>query len=195
MGSKKGKQVLKSREEGFMKRVYQLVAAAVVTFLVPVAIGASVSAQQFTCDVGYTGPNSQNQCTSVETYDCSVSNTNFVTINSSTVQNVASGTVTVDGNGNGGGAISGSASNSNNTTFSVTIENGEGQVCTVVATVPATETPETVTPTQTVTKVAALPVTSGDSTLTTLMSIAIGAVALAGATIAAVLIYRRINQG
>src|SRR5690606_3838762 len=118
-----------------MKRLYQLLAAAVVTLALPVAVGQPAQAAMV-CQVGFTGPNSQNMCVSTETYQCSVTNTNTVTITNSSSQIVASGIVTVSGNGSGGSATSGSVTNSDGTTFSVTITNSssgnnqEPAVCT-----------------------------------------------------------------
>lgn len=180
-----------------MKRLSQLVAAVVVAFLVPVMAPAP-SFAAVTCDVGFTGPDSNNMCTSVETYQCTVTNTNTVEITNTNNQVVASGSVTVSGNGSGGSSTSGSVTNTNGTTFSITITNTnpEGEepgVCTATVRVPATETPETVQPTQptTTSTVRALPVTSGDPTLTILAIAAAVAVILAGLTVAAVIAYRR----
>ena len=154
-----------------MKRIYQLAVVAAV-LLAPLAASTPASAA-FKCEVGFTGPNSENLCISEETFECTVTNTNNVTITNSNNQTAASGTVTVE-NGTGGGALSGTASNNNNATFNVSIDNSnETQPCVVTASVPATETPETpeepepgkgetVQPTQTATPTA-LPVTSGDT--------------------------------
>lgn len=179
-----------------MKRLYQLLAVAVVALLVPIAASQSASAA-VTCGVGYTGPDSQNMCTSVETYRCSVTNQNTVTITNSNNQTVASGSVTVSGNGSGGSSTSGSVTNTNGTTFSVTITNSnpdseEPGVCTATVRVPATETPETVQPTKTSTP-KALPVTSGDDTLPILATIAGAAVVVAGSAVA-IALYRRAHM-
>ncbi|MGH7218692.1 MAG: hypothetical protein ACREGE_04600 [Candidatus Microsaccharimonas sp.] len=176
-----------------MKRLYQLLVGAAVAILVPMAASVPASAAN-TCEVGFTGPNSQNMCTSVETYSCSVTNQNNVIITNSSNQQVASGSVTVSGNGAGGNGTSGSVTNTDGTTFSVTITNsnpttqGSG-TCTATVTVPATETEETVTPASTE-KPKALPVTSGDKTLVGLM-IASGIAALIAGAAVAVALYRR----
>lgn len=184
-----------------MKRLYQLVAAIVVSLLIPVAIGAPSFAAS-TCDVGFTGPDSKNLCTSIETYKCSVTNQNDITIKDTNNQTVASGKVTVSGNGSGGGAISGTAGNSNSATFLVTVKNstetGGPSVCSVAVTVPAKETPATVAPTKPATNSTAapraLPVTGDDSTLT-ITAIVAGMMALiAGLSVGGVLVYRRIQS-
>jgi len=184
-----------------MKRLGQLVAAVVVAFLVPMAI-ATPSYAAVTCDVGFTGPDSNNMCTSVERYQCTVTNTNTVEITNTNNQVVASGSVAVSGNGSGGSSTSGSVTNTNGTTFSVSITNSnpeaeEPGVCTASVRVPATETPETVQPTKPTKTTAsgagvmALPVTSGDLTLTILGIAAIVAAIIAGLAVAAVVAYRR----
>lgn len=191
-----------------MKRVYQLLAAVVVAFLVPV-LTATPSYAAVTCDVGYTGPDSQNMCTSTETYKCTVTNTNTVEITNKNSQVVASGSVTVSGNGSGGSAASGSVTNTNGTTFSVTITNADPQaeepgVCTATVRVPAKETPEVVQPTNPVEAttgggggaagagaVRVLPVTSGDPTLTILGIAAVVASIIAALAVTAAVAYRR----
>ncbi len=186
-----------------MKRVYQLLAVVVVAFLVP-ALTATPSYAAVTCDVGYTGPDSQNMCTSTETYQCTVTNTNTVEITNTNSQVVASGSVTVSGNGSGGSSASGSVTNTNGTTFSVTITNAnpeeeEPGVCTATVRVPAKETPEVVQPTRPVETttgggagaVRVLPVTSGDPTLTILGIAAVITSILAALAVTAVIAYRR----
>ncbi|MGV9001380.1 MAG: hypothetical protein ACOH18_00265 [Candidatus Saccharimonadaceae bacterium] len=175
-----------------MKRFYQLIAAVVVALLAPVLVSAPTLAAS-TCDVGFTGPDSQNMCTSVETYSCTVNNNNEVTITNSNNQTVASGMVS------GGNSTSGSVSNGNGTNFTVAITNaseGEGGVCSATVIVPAVETPPTVVPSATTTPkttVKALPVTGDDSTLM-IAAIAAGiAVGIAGISVAASLVYRRLN--
>lgn len=179
-----------------MKRLYQLIAAAVVIFLVPLVVSAPTHAVS-TCDVGFTGPDSQNMCTSVETYSCTVTNQNEVAITNSNNQTVASGAVSGAGSTSGGGSISGSVSNSNGTTFTVNITNqDEVGVCTATVIVPAVETPPTVNPpvtTTTATATKALPVTGDDSTLAFLRVGAVIAMAVAGISVATVLVYRRLN--
>ncbi len=173
------------------KRVILTVVALVVA---PLLAGAPVAAQA-TCGVGFTGPDSNNMCTSTTTYQCTVNNTNTVTITNDTNQVVASGTVTTSGDTSGGSTTSGSVTNSSGTTFSVTINNAinDGDpLSTCVATVvtPATEPPTTpVTPSEQV-KPAALPFTSSDNTLQTAEWVAGIAALVAGASVAGVLLYR-----
>lgn len=181
-----------------MTRIY-LVSIA-VTLLGTVAVSAPALAA-FTCEVGFTGPNSQNMCESVTEYQCSVDNENIVIIDSSTNQVAYSGSATVGNNGSGGNASSGSVTNDSGTTFTVTVTNGGGEqqspaTCLASVVVPATEIPEepgrgeTETPVQPAQKVtpAALPVTSG-SPVPALLTI-LGSGALLAACVAA---YRRIS--
>jgi len=171
-----------------MKRVYQLIAAVVVTLLVPVATGAQTFAAS-TCAIGFTGPDSQNMCTSVQTYACTVNNDNTVTITDSNNQTAASGAVS-------GGGTSGSVSNSSGTTFTVSITN---RTCTATVIVPAT----TDTPPVSVTPIAApavagasvkaLPVTGSDQTLPTIGLVAGVAALIAALSVAATIAYRRLN--
>jgi len=119
--------------------------------VLPLLVGASASAQQATCAVGYTGPDSNNLCTM--TYNCSVTetNTNTVTITDKTGQQAASGSVTVSGNGTAGNSTSGTVTNSNGTVFNVTITNSSPEnetpaLCTATVTATATP-PPTTTPT------------------------------------------------
>lgn len=134
-----------------MKRLVKLMAMALA--LLPLLVGASASAQQATCDVGFTGPDSQNMCTSTTTYRCTVNNTNTVTITNDNNQTVASGTVTTSGNTTGGTSTSGTVTNSNGTTFSVTITNPvpdtDNGTCVAKVTVPATTPVTPVTPAST----------------------------------------------
>lgn len=181
-----------------MKRIYQLLAAAIVTLLVPLAASGTASAAS-TCRVGFTGPNSNNMCTKVETFKCTTVNNNTITIESSNTQTGVSGVAFNGSNSAGGDAITGTVKNDNGTVFNVTIQNPSvtdptaSPVCTATTTVtvPATETPTTTTvaPTSKATP-AALPVTSGNqaSTIAAVIAAIIGSVALV-ATGAAVL-YR-----
>jgi len=178
-----------------MKRLSQLLAAVAVTFLAPLSI-SGVAFAVSTCGVGFTGPDSQNMCTSVETYSCSVTDTNTVDITNSTEQSVFSGAVSASGNTSGGSSTSGSVTNTDGTTFSVTIINATGEnqtegTCTAAVVVPAVETPETVQPTSaTATPVQTLPITSGDSPLIIVAIIAGVAVIGAALTVGAALLYR-----
>lgn len=180
-----------------MKRLNQLLAGTIMALLlVPVVATAPASAAS-TCDIGFTGPDSNNLCTSVETYNCTVTNTNTVEITNSNNQVVGSGPVSNSGNTTGGSGTSGSVANTNGGNFSVTIVNAnpdtqEAGVCTAAVVVPANETPETVTPTQpNAPTPTALPITSSGSALTTIMLIAGSAVVAALLSIAALLLYRR----
>lgn len=182
---------------GFMKRIYQLVTAALVTLFVPLAMSGSASAAP-TCQVGFTGPNSQNMCVSVQTYACSVTNNNVITVANDNTQVAVSGVALSNENTNADGATTGTVTNTNGTVLSVTITNSaqgsqDPQTCTAAVTVPATETPETVTPASTAAP-EALPVTSGDKTLTivALGAGVLGLVALLSAS--AVVLYRRLRE-
>jgi len=181
-----------------MKRLSQLLAAVVMAILVPLGIGGSASAAS-TCGVGFTGPDSQNMCTSVDSYRCSVTNTNTVDIVNSTEQSVFSGAVSVSGNTTGGGSTSGSATNTSGTTFSVTIINSTSEdpadsTCTAAVVVPAVETPVTVQPTKAATTpVQALPVTSGESSLFTVVIVAVAIVVGALLAAGAALAYRHLR--
>lgn len=113
-----------------MKKVMQMVAVVAMT-LTPLALGGTALAVS-TCQVGYTGPNSNNLCVSTTKYACNAVNNTTVNVQNGNVQ------VAVSGDASGGSASTGSATNSNGVTFTATVEN---RVCTVVATVPATVTP------------------------------------------------------
>src|SRR5690606_8569650 len=132
----------------------------VIAFALIAPLAASMPAAAApVCEVGYTGPDSQNMCTSEVVYQCSVTNNNDVTIVNTNTQEATSGQVANSGNQSGGNATSGTVTNSNGTTFNVTITNGT-DTCVAKAVVPATETPAApVQPTQEVTP-KALPVTS-----------------------------------
>lgn len=179
-----------------MKRLYQLVAMAGIIALMPLA-GSVPAHAAATCDVGFTGPNSQNMCMSIETYQCAVTNENIVTISNANNQTVASGQVTVSGNGSAGGASSGSVTNQNGTTFSVTITNAaaddEPGVCTATVMVPARTVVETVQPTVTTTPTTApraLPVTSGN-VAGAIIGVTAALLALATAGGVSIVAYRR----
>ncbi|HEY8886793.1 MAG TPA: hypothetical protein VIM31_04850 [Candidatus Microsaccharimonas sp.] len=179
-----------------MKRMKRILLTAIVA-LMPLAFALPAAALG-TCAIGYTGPDSNNQCTSQTTYTCTVQSENNVTIINDNDQTSTSGTVTNSDNSQGGNAVSGQVTNSNGTVFNVSITNPveSPRTCVAVATVPATPvTP--VTPVQPQTGngavVAALPHTSGDSfspvLAVSLVVLGIGAVATyLGATI-----YRRLK--
>ncbi len=177
-----------------MKKLLRKVFAVAVLTLSPFLIGASASAA--TCEIGYTGPNSQNQCTSTTNYSCTVTNTNTVTISNGNNQVVESGTVTNSGNTTGGNGTSGTVTNSNGTVFSVVITNPDPEsetpgVCTATVVVPATpETPETpVQPTAGGGAAEVLPETSSD--FTSVLMVAAGSlVVLAVVGVSGVALYR-----
>lgn len=126
----------------------KLAAALMVGALViiPFVGGARVQAQAFTCDVGYTGPDSNNMCTSTTQYACTVTNENTVSITNEVDQEVASGEVSVGGNAEGGNSTSGTVTNDSGVSFSVVItgpdlQNEEEATCIATASVPATPPP------------------------------------------------------
>lgn len=173
------------------KRVILTVVALVVA---PLLAGAPVAAQA-TCGVGFTGPDSNNMCTSTTTYQCAVNNTNSVTITNDTNQVVASGTVTTSGNTTGGSTTSGSVTNSSGTTFSVTINNAlvDGEplaTCAATVVTPATEPPATPVKPAEQTQPQVLPFTGADTTLSTMGWVAAAMAVLAGLSVASVLVYR-----
>ncbi|MDB5179754.1 MAG: hypothetical protein JWN12_386 [Candidatus Saccharibacteria bacterium] len=182
-----------------MKRMKRIILTAIVA-LMPFAFALPAAALG-TCAIGYTGPDSNNQCISQTKFTCTVQNENDVTIVNDNDQTSTSGTVTNSGNSQGGGAISGQVTNSNGTVFDVSITNtGYTKTCVAVATVPATPaTPVTpVTPVQPQTgsgaAVAALPQTSGDS-FSPILAIVLAALGIgAAATYLGATIYRRLNS-
>ena len=179
-----------------MKKLLKVLAVAVFA-LTPLILSSSASAQAV-CDIGYTGPNSQNLCTSVTEYSCSVTNTNMVKIVNSNNEVVASGTVGNSGNAQGGNAASGSVTNTNGATFSVTIVNpGFESTCVATAVVPATEpeapvtqTPNPVQPTATGSGVAVLPRTDSTIASTVLVAIAGSLAAIATLGVGGIALYR-----
>lgn len=180
-----------------MKRLMKLMVVAILGLSL-FAVGAPASAQTATCEVGYTGPNSENMCVSTTSYSCSVTNTNEVTIVNQTTQEATSGTVSVSGNTTGGAASSGTVTNSSGTTFTVSITNANPEtetegVCTATVIVPATTTPQptaTVIPVGGEGAVEVLPATGDDMTLQTVALIAAGLVGLSALSVGALLWYR-----
>jgi len=180
-----------------MKRLYQLLVGAVVAVLVPMAASVPASAAN-TCEVGFTGPNSQNMCTPVETYTCTVENNNIITIENTNTQVGVSGAALNNSNTTTGSATSGTVTNENGTVFNVVITNAnpttqDPETCFATVVVPATTTPETVVPAATVTP-EALPVTSGESTLPVLVITASIAGAVALLTAGSAVLYRRFHS-
>jgi len=173
-----------------MKKVLRIVIVTVAS-MVPLIFSGSAFAAS-TCRVGYTGPDSNNMCTSVTTYACTVVNDTTVDIDNQNTQVTVAGNASAGGNGATGTVSTGSATNSNGTTFNVTVTNqGVTKTCSVVATVPATTTPtapaQTVTPPQPV-AAKTLPNTSNNETLPILGGVVallgIGAIAARLATVA-----------
>jgi len=179
-----------------MKKLLKVLAVALFA-LTPFVISSSASAQAV-CDIGYTGPDSQNLCRSITRYACEVNNTNVVNIRNENNQVVASGSVETSSNGQGGSSTSGSVTNSNGTTFAVTITNtGIQETCVAVAVVPATQpptptTPVNTTPVQPTTRghVAALPKTSGNAVQTVLYIVVGSLAAIAVLGVGSVALYR-----
>ncbi len=182
-----------------MKKLLKLVAVAVLVAS-PIFVGVPASAQstpQATCEIGYTGPDSNNQCTSTTEYRCEVTNTNTINIISSNDQESVSGGAFVGGNTTGGGSTSGTVTNTNGVVFNVTIvntnpepEEGEVGTCVATRTVPATIPPTPVVPTNGG-GATVLPTTSGEQTLATVGLIAAGSTLLAITSVGAVYLYRR----
>lgn len=159
----------------------------IATCLAIVLLGTAtpaMAASATKCDIGFTGPDSHNMCTSVTKYTCQVTNTNTVTITNDNNQEVASGAVTTSGNTSGGQAVSGTVTNTNGTTFQVTVTNSSPNVnndtCSALLVVPATTVPQkTVKPEKTTkSPVKTLPFTGAGTTLQDLAVVAGGAVAL-----------------
>lgn len=189
-----------------MKKLSQILAVGVITFI-PLAVSSTAFAAG-TCAVGFTGPDSDNQCVSTTTYACTVVNSTTVSVTNENLQIAVTGNASDTGNTTAGSSSSGSVTNSNGTTFSATVTNapdttGMG-VCSVVATVPATAA--IVTPTAAAVVVqavpapagkgaaAALPDTSGDSTMAYLVGLV--GVFGAGAVLSrlAVMAYSRLKS-
>lgn len=187
-----------------MSKVVKFIVVAIFG-LVPFVGVSNVSAQQFTCDIGYTGPDSSNVCTSTTTYKCTVTNKNEVEIKNDNDQVVGSGSVSVSDNTQGGSAGSGEVANVNGGTFSVVITNPapsteQPGVCTATSKVPAT--PVTPTPSKPEVlsggagaaggagAVAVLPNTQGTQTFS-MLTIASVAVAIATTISGVVYLMRR----
>ena len=122
-----------------MKKLKQTI-VTLATLLAPIAAAPLASAAG-TCANGYTGPDSNNVCTSTTTYQCTATNDNKAVITNDNTQVSLTGEATSGDNTGSGNAQTGSATNTNGVTFNVVVKN---ETCTVVATVPATpETPAT----------------------------------------------------
>lgn len=120
-----------------MSKHKSLVALASI-LAVPIIGAVSVSAEDSSCSITNTGPNSNNTCTTNTGYTCKVTNDTVVIVDNNNQQVAQSGDASSDGNTSGGGATSGSVTNSNGTTFDFTIEN---DTCTVAAVKPAPTPP------------------------------------------------------
>lgn len=105
----------------------------VALVLAPLAVVSAAGAAEATCEVGFTGPDTNNMCVSTETYACEVENDTTVNIINTNTQ------VAISGDVSGDGTQTGSATNDNDVTFNVTVTNGEE--CVVMATIPATPAP------------------------------------------------------
>jgi hypothetical protein len=151
-----------------MKKLSQIL--AVMAIVLASFAGGSTAFAAATCQEGYTGPDSNNLCTSIKEYECTVNNTNTVAIVTENDQTAGSGTSVNINNTQSGSSSTGSATNSNGVTFNVTVNNGDDSkgICKVAATIPATpETPVTpkvdvVAPVKSTP--AVLAATSGDAT-------------------------------
>ena len=103
--------------------------------------GAGTAHAEATCDIGFTGPDSKNICTSETKFTCEIENNNTIVFKNENGQTAATGNAVVSENGEGGNATSGSATNENGTTFNGTVTNDN--ICVAVVTKPANVTPET----------------------------------------------------
>lgn len=164
------------------------------TVAVPLAVSTAASATTYTCANGFTGPNSDNQCTSTTEYTCTYQGENTVVIDNDNTQVSVSGNATGEGNGQGGNVQTGSATNTNGTVFDVVVTTGdEVSTCVVTATVPATPekpAPKPVTPPEPA-KPAVLAKTSSDAVVTYVLGAAIALGLAAVALRAVVLVYGR----
>src|SRR5690606_13479060 len=127
-----------------MRKVAHIVAGLTIMVAAPVAMSMTALAA-FECEIGFTGPDSQNMCVSEQEYQCDIINDTQVTINNVNDQDAVTGDAEINDNRTGGSATTGSAGNSNQSTFTLRIENGgtDDEVCFASLVVPANETPET----------------------------------------------------
>jgi hypothetical protein len=139
-----------------MKKLSKIL-AIVAILLAPFAASTGVGATS-TCQIGYTGPDSNNLCTSTVEQVCTVTSNNTVTIDSNNQQLTGSGNGLNINNTTTGSSTSGSATNTNNETFVVTVKNnGDTKTCLAQVTVPATPVTPVVTPTTPVVTTKATP--------------------------------------
>lgn len=179
---------LLTRGEQNMKRINQLLATLVIV-AAPFAVVNVVAAD--TCEIGYTGPDSSNKCTTEVTYACEIVNENIVIVDNGNTQIAISGDSDDSGNNTGGDSQSGTATNSNGTVFDIVVTNNdeEGNVCVLTTTVPATPTPttqktETVVKPKEAVKPTVLANTAGDNTVTVLLTLGAVALLVAAGTVA-----------
>jgi hypothetical protein len=127
-----------------MKKLLQILAVGVVAMM-PLAFTNSASALG-TCEIGFTGPDSNNQCISKTEYECTIINNTAIEVTNENFQVAVSGDATGSDNNESGIVRSGSSVNDNGLTFNATVtSDGDGEICAVVAVVPATN-PPVVTP-------------------------------------------------
>ena len=164
----------------------------ILAFFVAPFVVAPSTASAATCQNGYTGPDSNNLCTSTVKYECSVNTDNTVTIINGNAQ------VTLSGGSSGPGAQTGSATNDNGVTFNVSVTNGEARTCVAIATVPATpDAPVTAAPVtpkvvpSTTVKPKVLAPTSGDSVLPYILGAIVTLVVVVAGSRAATALYSR----
>jgi LPXTG-motif cell wall-anchored protein len=150
---------------------------------------ASPSVSALDCSISDTGPDSTNECTSIENFRCTVNNDNQVVVYNDNNQVVDTGDAVTVTNTSGGSSTSGDATNTNETVVEGTIKNNS---C-VIAAAPVVTPPTTVMPSggqgEVVTPVpapagrgavTALPNTGTESAI----GIIAGLVTLLGATVA-----------
>lgn len=147
-----------------MKKLSKIL-ATVAILIAPLAASTAAGATTFTCQVGYTGPDSTNMCVSETEQVCNIVNNNTVTLNNDNDQLAISGDGLNLDNTTSGSSTTGSATNSNGTTFTVTVTNTgvESRTCIAKVTVPATPVVTPVVTTTTTTTPKVLPNTSSNS--------------------------------
>lgn len=185
----------------------QLIAVAFVTAIATLTVAPSALAVEsgYTCENGFTGPDSKNLCISEVEYACEIENNTEITLTNQNDQTSTSGTATINDSTTAGGAASGTATNSNGANFNVSITNygEEGEVCVANQVKPAIppvtpeapKTPETpkVTAPQ-AEKPAVLAKTSGDNAFVYALGAAASLAAAAGIARLAVAAYARLKN-
>lgn len=167
-----------------MKKVKHLLATFILA-AAPFLTAGVVLADS--CDIGFTGPNSQNMCVQTKTFECTVNTNNTVTIDNDNTQ------IAVTGDATNGGALTGSITNSNGAVLDLTVTNSN--TCTLVTNVPATPTPTPekptkVTPTKSV-EPAVLADTASDNLPQVLVMLGAVAVVIVAATFGVSRIIKR----